>query len=148
MKKIDRTAALKREGANYPPPHDAPCRERVRWRLGASAGLTQFGVNSLLLKPGVWSSQRHWHTRNDEFVYVLAGEVTLITDASAEVLKAGDCAGFKAGDPDGHHLVNRTNQDAVVLEIGSNFVDDETDYSDIDMHAFAQGYAHKDGTPY
>jgi uncharacterized cupin superfamily protein len=148
MKKIDKAVAPMRAGTNYPPPHDAPCKDRVRWRLGLAAGLTQFGVNYLVLKPGVWSSQRHWHTKNDEFVYVLEGEVVLITDAGEEVLSTGDCAGFKAGERDGHQLVNRSGADAVVLEIGSSFADDETDYSDIDLHAFPTGYAHKDGTPY
>ncbi len=148
MKKIDRMAAPMRAGTNYPPPHDAPCKDRMRWRLGLAAGLTQFGINYLVLKPGVWSSQRHWHTRNDEFVHVLEGEVVLVTDAGEEVLKAGDSAGFKAGDRDGHHLINRTDREAVVLEIGSSFTDDETDYSDIDMKSAPEGYVHKDGTPY
>jgi uncharacterized cupin superfamily protein len=148
MKKIDRLAAPIREGAFYPPPHDAPCKARVRWRLGRAADLTQFGVNYLLLKPGVWSSQRHWHTKNDEFVYVLEGEVVLVTGAGEEVLKPGDSAGFKAGDTDGHHLINRSDADAVVLEIGSSFADDEGEYSDIDMKFNATRYFHKDGTPY
>ena len=81
-----------RRGTFYPPPYDKPCRARERRRLGDAAGLTQFGVNLLRLAPGVWSSQRHWHTRQDEFVYVLEGEVVLVTDAGEEVLKAGDAA--------------------------------------------------------
>jgi uncharacterized cupin superfamily protein len=146
MKKIDIETAQVRTGSRYPAPYDKTGMDKLRRRLGHAAGLTQFGVNRLELKPGVWSSQRHWHTRNDEFVYVLEGAVTLITDAGEEVLRAGDCAGFKAGDPDGHHLINRTDRDAVVLEIGASFPDDETDYSDIDMHATPQGYERKDGT--
>lgn len=148
MKKIDIDKAEVRVGSRYPEPYAATGMDKLRRRLGHAAGLTQFGVNRLELKPGVWSSQRHWHTRNDEFVYVLEGEVTLITDAGEEVLKPGDCAGFKAGDPDGHHLVNRSDAMAVVLEVGSNFPDDETDYSDIDLHAFPDRYSHKDGSPY
>jgi uncharacterized cupin superfamily protein len=148
MKKVDFDKVQVRIGSRYPEPYGRTGMDKLRRRLGLAAGLTQFGVNRLELKPGVWSSQRHWHTKNDEFIYVLEGEVTLITDAGEEVLKVGDCAGFKAGDPDGHHLINRSGEMAVVLEIGSSFPDDETDYSDIDLHAFPDRYAHKDGTPY
>src|ERR1044072_2578055 len=110
------TAAI---GTLYPPPHDHPCRTRERLKLGDAAGLTQFGVNLLTLPPGAWSSQRHWHTAGDEFVYVLAGEVTLGTEGGEEVLRAGDAAGFKAGDPNGHCLQNRSGAEALVLEVGS-----------------------------
>jgi len=138
-------------GTFYPPPYHQPCRARERRRLGDAAGLTQFGVNLLRLKPGVWSSQRHWHTGQDEFVYVISGEVVLVTDTGEEILKAGDCAGFKAGDKDGHHLQNRSDADALLLEIGTRVADDGGAYSDIDM-AFQMGgavmYTHKDGTPY
>jgi uncharacterized cupin superfamily protein len=138
-------------GTLYPPPHDKPCRARERRRLGDAAGLTQFGVNLLRLKPGVWSSQRHWHTEQDEFVYIVSGEVVLVTDGGEEILKTGDCAGFKAGDKDGHHLQNRSNEDALLLEIGTRTSTDTGEYSDIDM-AFKIGgpamYTHKDGTPY
>ena len=138
-------------GTFYPPPYDQPCRARERRRLGDAAGLTQFGVNLLRLAPGVWSSQRHWHTEQDEFVYVISGEVVLVTDEGEEILKAGDCAGFKAGDKDGHHLQNRSNTDALLLEIGTRTPNDSGEYSDIDM-AFQTGgpsmYTRKDGTPY
>jgi uncharacterized cupin superfamily protein len=149
--KIDKDAAPTRFGTAYPPPYDEPCRDRRRWKLGDAAGLTQFGVNLLRLAPGVWSSQRHWHTHEDEFVYVLEGEVVLITDAGEEVLTAGDCAGFKAGVPDGHHIVNRSQQEAVLLEVGSrNPGGDGADYPDIDLtiKAGQTAYLHKDGTPY
>ena len=138
-------------GTDYPSPFDEPCRERLRRRLGDLAGLTQFGVNLLALPPGAWSSQRHWHTVEDEFVYVLDGEVVLVTDAGEEILKAGDCAGFPAGVRDGHHLQNRSTHAATVLEIGARRIaDDEAFYSDIDMHALKgdAGYAHRDGRPY
>src|SRR5207302_3322100 len=118
-KRIDVGALQSIVGTLYPPPFDEPCRSRQRKRLGDVAGLTQFGVNLLRLPPGAWSSQRHWHTGEDEFVYVLSGEVVLATDAGEELLRAGDAAGFKANDGDGHHLQNRSGQDAVVLEIGS-----------------------------
>ena len=87
--------------------------------------LTDFGVNLLRLPPGTWSSQRHWHTAEDEFVYVLEGEVVLVTDAGEETLRAGDCAGFKAGVKDGHHLQNRSQTDVVVLEVGSRKAEDD-----------------------
>ena len=102
-------------GSDYPPPFDAPCRDSERKRLGDAAGLSQFGVNLLRLPPGTWSSQRHWQIASDEFVYVVSGEVVLITDAGEETLGAGDAAGFKAGTPDGHHLQNRSTSEALVL---------------------------------
>lgn len=149
MKKIDIAKAEHLTGSRYPSPHDAPCRGRERWRLGDVAGLTQFGVNLLRFAPGAWSSQRHWHTHEDEFVYVLEGEVVLVTDAGEEVLRPGDSAGFKAGVRDGHHLINRTDREAVVLEVGSrDDANDRGEYSDIDMIFTPTGYAHKDGTPY
>ena len=151
MKKIDISTAKASLGSGYPAPYDEPCRQRRRVRLGDAAGLTQFGVNLLRLPPGVWSSQRHWHTAEDEFVYVLEGEVVLISDAGEEVLRAADCAGFKAGECDGHHLLNRTDKDAVLLEIGSRSPDsDGVDYPDIDLviRAGARAFLRKDGTPY
>jgi len=151
MKKIDADKAPTITGTRYPPPHDEPCRERKRWQLGDAAGLTQFGVNLLRLPAGAWSSQRHWHSHEDEFVHVLEGEVVLVTDAGEETLRAGDSAGFKAGDRDGHHLQNRSDREAVVLEVGGrDDVNDYGEYSDIDM-TFGPGdagYRHKDGTPY
>jgi uncharacterized cupin superfamily protein len=151
MKKIDLSVLKMVIGSGYPPPYDEPCRERKRIRLGDAAGLTQFGVNLLRLPPGVWSSQRHWHSAEDEFVYVLEGEVVLVSDAGEEVLRAGDCAGFKAGERDGHQLQNRAGADAVLLEIGSrNPEHDGVDYPDIDLaiRAGARTFLHKDGTPY
>ncbi len=152
MKKIDlaNTKVIKR--SRYPSPFDKPCLERARQRLGDAAGLTRFGVNLLRLPPGAWSSQRHWHSHQDEFVFVVEGEVVLVTDAGEEILKTGDSAGFKAGDPDGHHLINRSGEDAAVLEIGDRAeVDkDGTVYPDIDMiHRGGEpGYRHRDGAPY
>jgi uncharacterized cupin superfamily protein len=147
-KRIDLSAAKVRTGTGYPPPFDVPCAARVRRQLGDAAGLTDFGVNLLRLPPGTWSSQRHWHSAEDEFVYVLEGELTLVSDAGEETLRAGDCAGFKAGLRDGHHLQNRTDKDAVALEIGSRKAEDEGEYSDIDMRFGPEGYFHKDGEPY
>lgn len=151
MKKIAVESAPTRFGSRYPAPFDERCKERKRWQLGDAAGLSQFGVNLLRLPAGQWSSQRHWHAREDEFVYVLEGEVVLVTDAGEETLKAGDCAGFKAGVPDGHHLQNRSGREAVVLEIGSrDAVGDAAAYPDIDllMPSGGMGYTHRDGKPY
>src|SRR5579862_2577207 len=147
-KRIDVAELPSIVGTLYPPPYDEPCRTRERKRLGDVAGLSQFGVNLLRLPPGAWSSQRHWHEREDEFVYVLSGEVTLVTDAGPELLRAGDAAGFKANDPDGHCLQNRSDRDALVLEIGSRVAGERAHYSDIDMLAHGGAYTSRDGTPY
>ena len=153
-KRIDIAALTSAVGTLYPPPFDEPCRARARTRLGDPAGLTQFGVNLLRLPPGAWSSQRHWHTAGDEFVYVLSGEVVLVTDAGEEILHAGDCAGFKAGVRDGHCLQNRSASNAQLLIVGSRSNDDQGEYSDIDMvftagrYAGKGGFRRKDGSPY
>jgi len=150
LKKIDIASAPTRHGTAYPPPFDAPCIARRRWRLGQAAGLTQFGVNLLRLPAGAWSSQRHWHSHDEEFLMVLEGEVVLVTDAGEEVLGPGDCAGFRAGEPDGHHLQNRSDREAVVLEVGTSHPDlDACDYPDIDLKVEGSGaYVRRDGTPY
>jgi len=150
-KKIDLHGIPVITGSGYPAPFDQPCAQRARQRLGDAAGLTDFGVNLLRLAPGVWSSQRHWHSAEDEFVFVVEGEVVLVTDAGEEVLRAGDSAGFKAGVRDGHHLQNRSPRDAVLLEVGSRRpAEDEGEYPDIDLRFLKEraGYAHKDGRPY
>ena len=150
MPKIDIGAVPKIKGVGYPPPLNAPCAERTRQRLGNAGGLSDFGVNLMHLPPGGWSSQRHWHSHEDEFVWVLEGQLVLVTNAGEEVLGAGDCAAFKRGDPDGHHLINRSTQPAKVLEIGNSDPNDRCVYSDIDMIAEPgdPGYQHRDGTPY
>lgn len=147
-KRIDLATLPLITGTLYPPPFDEPCLARQRQKLGDVAGLTQFGVNLLRLPPGAWSSQRHWHEREDEFVYVVSGEITLVTEAGEEVLRAGDCAGFKANDSNGHCLQNRSGHDAVALEIGSRITGETAHYSDIDMLAHAGNYTHRDGKPY
>ena len=112
MPKIDIAAVPARKGSGYPPPFDAPCAERVRQRLGNAGGLTDFGVNLMRLPPGNWSSQRHWHSHEDEFVYVLEGELTLIEDGGETVLRAGDCAAFAKGSGNGHHLINKSDRNS------------------------------------
>jgi uncharacterized cupin superfamily protein len=150
-KRINLNAVPVVTGSGYPAPFDAPCAARARQRLGDAAGLSDFGVNLLRLAPGVWSSQRHWHSAEDEFVYVLEGEVVLVTDSGEEILRAGDCAGFKAGIKDGHHLQNRSARDAVLLEVGSRRIaEDEGEYPDIDMRFLKGdgGYTRKNGAPF
>ena len=150
MPKLDPTSIPESKGSSYPAPFDKEPAERVRQRLGDAGGLTQFGVNLLHLPPGAWSSQRHWHSAEDEFVYVISGEVVLITDKGEEVLCAGDCAAFPSNAPDGHHLVNKSSTTAVCLEIGTRKSDDFTRYPDIDMvfDPKVGWYTHRDGTRY
>ncbi|RAK59907.1 transcriptional regulator [Phenylobacterium hankyongense] len=151
MPKIDIDQAPTRFGSAYPAPFDEPCKARKRWKLGDAGGLTQFGVNYMRLAPGGWTSQRHWHTAEDEFVWVVEGEVVLVTDDGEEVLRAGDCAAFPAGVPNGHHIQNRSQAEAVLLEVGSRRPgDDGCDYPDLDMiiRVGERTYRHRDGEPY
>jgi uncharacterized cupin superfamily protein len=150
MPKIDIAAVPKRKGTGYPAQFNAPCAERVRQRLGDAGGLTDFGVNLMRLPPGNWSSQRHWHSHEDEFVYVLEGELTLVEDDGETLLRAGDCAAFPKGTGNGHHLINKSGATAIYLEAGSRQPADVTTCSDIDMMSTnADGrFVHKDGTPY
>ena len=153
MPKIDPATAPRASGSRYPAPYDAPCRDRHWLKLGDAAGLTQFGVNLVTLPPGTWASQRHWHAREDEFVYVVAGELVLVTDAGEERLGPGDAAGFPAGVEDGHHLQNRSAAPASFLVVGSRDAADRGAYPDIDL-AFERRpggvavFLHKDGRPY
>ena len=150
MPKIDVKSLPERKGSNYPAPFHLKAGERVRQRLGDAGGLSDFGVNLMRLPPGAWSSQRHWHSAEDEFVYVLEGEVVLVTDKGEETMKKGDCAAFVKGAADGHHLINKSNGMAVLLEVGSRSDTDVCTYSDIDMTVDSRDnvYTHKDGTPY
>jgi uncharacterized cupin superfamily protein len=154
MPKIDPTTAVRGTGSRYPAPFDAPCKARAWLRIGDAAGLTQFGVNLVRLPPGAWSSQRHWHSHEDEFVHVLHGELVLVSDAGEETLRPGDCAGFKAGVRDGHCFQNRADEDAVLLVVGSRNDEDHGEYPDIDLvfaagrYSGKGGYRHKDGTSY
>ena len=150
MPKIDIDKLPVRRGSAYPTPFDAPCAGRARRALGDAVGLDQFGVNLQKLAPGAWTSQRHWHTTEDEFTWVVSGEVVLVTDEGETVMRAGDCAGFKAGVPNGHHIQNRSDAEAVLLEVGSRRPGvDACDYPDIDMIVGPDDiYRHRDGTPY
>lgn len=148
MPKIDLASVPLLEGSGYPSPFDAPCRDRVRQRLGDAGGLTDFGVNLMRLPSGGWSSQRHWHSHEDEFVLVIEGELTLVEDEGETVLRSGDCAAFQKGTGNGHHLINKSKALAVYLEVGSRNPDDMTTCSDIDLRsANADGrFVRKDGT--
>jgi len=151
MPKIDIDALEVRSGSNYPAPFNEVCLGPTWRKLGDAAGLTDFGVNLVRLPPGKWSSQRHWHTLEDELVYMLEGEVVMVEDDGDHALKAGDCVAWKAGGPPGHCLQNRSDRDAVYLEVGSRRPEtDACDYPDIDMVARPAEpfYRHRDGTPY
>ena len=150
MPKINMKTVFVRRGSAYPAPFDQIAKDRVRRRVGDAGGITQFGVNLLELPPGAGSSQRHWHSSEDEFVYVLSGEVALITDKGEEILRSGDCAAFPKGVADGHQLINKSDATAVCLEVGTRTGDDVCTYSDIDMMIDSRvgRYTRKDGTPY
>lgn len=150
MPRIDLSAVPTRKGTGYPDEFRTLSADRLRKRLGEAGGLTAFGVNLTRLPPGNWSSQRHWHSHEDEFVYILEGEVVLIEDGGETLLRAGDCAAFLKGTGNGHHMINRSDCDAVYLEIGSRHPDDLSTCSDVDMmSANSDGrFVHKDGTPY
>ena len=150
MPKIDIAAVPKHKGTRYPTPFNDPCAERVRQRLGDAGGLKDFGVNLMRLPPGNWSSQRHWHSEEDEFVYVLEGELTLIEDEGETVLRAGDCAAFPKGSGNGHHMINKSDTTAVYLEAGTRSPTDLITCSDIDMISLSTDgrFVHKDGMPY
>ena len=134
-----------------PPPFDAPNRKRWNRRLGAHAGLTTFGVNLCRVEPGGQTSYRHAHTRQDEFVWVLEGEVVLVTDAGEQILRPGQCAGFRAGTGDGHHFVNRSAADVLLLVVGDRLPGDAVSYPDDDIAASHDGttyrFTRKDGSP-
>jgi uncharacterized cupin superfamily protein len=157
MPKIDIASAPTFKGSGYPKPFDEPCQEREGVRLGVAAGLTRFGVNIITLAPGAWASQRHWHSHEDEFAYVIAGEIVLIEDEGETILKPGDCAAWTAGVKNGHHLVNRSGHDAQFLVVGSRSDEDWGEYPDIDLRfnpdrysgqRTGPGFSHKDGRPY
>lgn len=142
-----------RLGSGYPAPFNDACGAREKRALGDALGLTQYGVNLVRLPPGAASAQRHWHSHEDEFVYVLEGELMLITEDGEQRLTAGMAAGFPAGKEDGHQVVNRSDAWAVFLEVGSRFESDAVHYPDIDLFLPAgedgkRVFAHKNGEPY
>lgn len=146
---LDPSTVSEVRSSGYPEPFKSSMRARAKRRLGDACGLTRFGVNLVTLDPGGQSALRHWHTLEDEFVYVLSGEVTLVTDAGEQTLGAGMCAGYPAGKRDAHHFINRTNARATYLEIGNRVDGDNAFYPDDDLMWVDAGDglygAHKDG---
>jgi uncharacterized cupin superfamily protein len=152
MPKIDIAKAVIRTKGAYPGSLRTVTDGREKAALGNVAGLTQFGVNLTRLKPGAASALRHWHEQEDEFIYVLEGEVALIEDDGEKLLQPGDCAGFKAGVSNGHQLINKSQRDAVYLEIGTRAAAERAHYPDCDlvMERDARGmrFLHRSGEPY
>lgn len=152
MPKIDLDACPEHSGSGYPPPLNEPCKLRSAKLIAQGAGLTLVGINLMTVPPGQWSSQRHWHDDEDEFVWVVSGEVVLVEDEGETLLRAGDCAAWKAGVANGHHLQNRSDKDAVLLQVGNptDEARETVDYPDIDLiiRPGGEGYRHKDGTLY
>ncbi len=149
---LDPAAVAPAHGSSYPGPLKGSVAGRSKRRLGDALGLKSFGVNLTTIKPGSGSALRHWHSKEDEFVYVVSGELVLVTDAGEQLLTPGMTAGFPAGNADGHKLVNRSGADAVYLEVGGRSPDDEVVYPDDDLAArsTANGrkFFRKDGTPF
>ena len=149
---LDPTTVEVKSGTSYPAPFRGLVEKRQFQRLGDALGLKNFGVNLVRLAPGVATSQRHWHTHEDEFVYMLEGEAVLASNDGEQVLRAGMAAGFPAGTPDGHHFINRSQADAVMLVVGERREEDEARYPDIDLDLrHIDGdlrFTRKDGTPY
>ena len=133
MPKIDLDRVPAKAGSGYPPPFKAMADGRIKQALGDAGGLTQFGVNLTRLPPGATTAQRHWHEAEDELVFVVSGELVLIEEGGETPLEAGEAATFKAGHADGHYLLNRSAEDAVVLEIGTRASDERCHYPDIDL---------------
>ena len=141
-----------RTGSGYPEPYRSRVTPREKRQLGNALGLTKIGINLTTLPPGKESSMRHWHTHEEEFIYVLSGEVVLRTDAGEQVLTAGMCAGFALGTTDGHQLVNRGGEPAVYLEVSNRDPQDEGLYSEVDLRwnaSDARGiFTRKDGSKF
>lgn len=148
MPKLNLDAIPATNATGYPAPFDHEVAGRWYRRLASAGGLTDFGASHVVLKSGAWSSQRHWHDGEDEFVVVLGGEAVLIDDDGETMLTAGDCVAFPKGNTNGHHIVNRSGGDFVFVAIGGG---ERTGggYSDIDMLFTADNrYTRKDGTDY
>ena len=148
MPKIDMDSIEQVNRTGYPPPFNAEVRGRWYRRLALATGLTDFGVSHVTLKPGAWSSQRHWHNGEDEFLVVLSGEAVLVEDEGRTLLRAGDCAAWPKGSINGHHLRNESDGDCEFIVVGGG-TNTGGGYSDIDLIFTPEGtYAHKDDTPY
>lgn len=152
MPVLDLSLLTPRTGSIYPEPYASQMKGRSSLRLGEAGGLTQFGANLVTLEPGALSSLRHWHQEEDEFVIILEGECTLIQDQGPVVMGVGDCATFKAGDPNGHHFRNDTKALARFLVVGTKAPREVATYSDVDLKVTLEGgkaqFTYKDGTPF
>jgi uncharacterized cupin superfamily protein len=150
MPVIDQSKLVPRTGSIYPEPYASMMKGRSSLRLGDAGGLTQFGVNLIMLEPGALSSLRHWHLNEDEFVMVTEGECSLVQDAGETVMGPGDCAAFPAGSPDGHHFINRTDKPAKFLVVGTKAKAEVATYSDVDLQVHIEGgkarFTYKDGS--
>ena len=151
MPVIDISKAPVKTGSVYPKPYDSEMAGRWSIRLGEAGGLTQYGVNIVVLEPGAKSSLRHWHLREDEFVIVTQGTCTLVDDHGRHEMSVGDCAAFPAGDANGHHFVNETEEEARFLVVGTKTPDEVATYSDVDMRAETKDgkltFTRRDGSP-
>lgn len=149
MPKLDLESIPQKNDTGYPPPYDEAVAGRFYRRLAPAAGLTTMGASHVVLKPGAWSSQRHWHAVEDELLIMLAGEAVLVEDSGETILRAGDICTWPAGARDGHHLQNRSAADCAFVAISSgDAARDHGEYPDIDMVFDPGGYARKDGTRY
>jgi len=152
MPVIDPSRVPVKTGSIYPEPYAAMMQGRSSLRLGEAGGLTQFGVNLVSLEPGAMSSLRHWHHNEDEFVMVTMGECTLVQDEGETVMRPGDCAAFPAGNPNGHHFLNRTDRLARFLVVGTKAAKEVGIYSDFDLMVTIEAgraeFTYKDGTPF
>lgn len=149
MPRLDLDAIPQANDTGYPPPYNREVAGRWYRRLAPAAGLTLLGASHVVLRPGAWSSQRHWHRAEDELVIMLAGEAVLVEDSGETVVRAGDILAWAAGETNGHHLQNRSAEDCVFVAISGGDRDaDSGEYPDIDMVFDADGYARKDGTRY
>ena len=149
MPKLDLAAIPQSNHTKYPAPYDKDVAGRWVRRLRPAAGLTHLGAAHVVLKPGAWSSQRHWHAEEDELVVILAGEAVLVEDGGETVLRAGDIAAWPKGEKNGHHLQNRSDANCVMIALSAgDSANDYGEYPDIDLRFSGEGYLHKDGTPY
>lgn len=148
MPKIDLDSIEQTNRTGYPPPFNEAVQGRWYQRLATASGLTDFGASHVVLKPGAWSSQRHWHNGEDEFLVMLSGEAVLVEDEGETILRAGDCAAWPKGSTNGHHLRNESDSDCTFICV-SGGANTGGGYSDIDMMwTVEDGFVHKDGTPY
>ena len=149
---LDPMSLTPRTGSGYPEPYRSRVVPREKRQLGNAFGLTRIAINHTTLPAGKESSMRHWHTHEEEFIYMLSGEVVLRTDAGEQVLTAGMCAGFPLGTTDGHQLINRSSAPAIYLEVSNRDPADEGLYSDVDLRwnaPDARGiFTRKDGSKF